>query len=98
MHGLSISRKRICTAHTPDASPTPQRQGQVQYVPTSSECVACDRDSKTVVSARDDAVIGEMDTGKVDACAGGVIPTSGDRRRGAALLGGLTTKDVRDML
>ena len=53
---------------------------------------------RVIVGARDDAVIGEMDTGKVDACAEGIIPTSGERPRGAALLRGLTTKDVRDML
>ena len=50
------------------------------------------------MSARDGALIGEMDAGKVGACAGGVIPTSGDRRRGVALLGGLTTGGVRDIL
>ena len=50
------------------------------------------------MSARDGAVIGEMDAGKADACAGGVIHRPGDRRRGVALLGGLTTGGVRDML
>ena len=31
------------------------------------------------MSARDGAVIGEMDAGKADACAGGVIHRPGDR-------------------